>query len=686
MQAIHNLKINKKEGLTLTEILASFALGALLVGIVLSMWYFAYRNWAVERIRTRLRIDLEVAIENIKKEVRLSNSAYMSFYRPTGDTAYRAISFPMATPDGNGFLTLIGEEIYWDKSVIYHVYDNPSTGYVELRRTEFTDNNTVLTDQTLRETQLLNVVANGDGSGGPNDTNTTTKVILERLNNLQGLKIVPTAQTFDGYSPTVTRSENIEFGSIRLEAGDHTFKYEVVDQNPSSTGFRLGIDTISITPSGGAREAEIYTPVASSGDGDSVVFTEGWSGNNYFEYNADATSDYVTFQLAYDAWVESNFNNAILDNTVLTGSTLYIKLATPKEGGAISWFADAQTGVDSADYPSVGGEPSLANMAIRNVLLADNIETDGELVRIKFVAHSTNDFVITEAWIVERSAGDDGTGTAVQLFFSDTPTLLGEPEPDDAGDEIGGTVGVTPTGITITANHYVWSNWAVFAIDETKDYLVTFFTSNGNVIYWNGTSTNSYYSDMDAASSNTWNNSTASNAIYAVGEMEVWTASGTVTSAIYDTKIADPAYNQLAWSYSVPAGTSVEFKTRSSDDEFMSGATAWSAIIGSSLNPQTLAIGTGRYVQFQATLSTTAPYSDFPWIDNVIIDWPGESKLCQISGYFTQKPDYGIIKLTVDGQDLTKGLEFTVTVQEEFRSETYEATLTSEVEPRNSGK
>ncbi len=73
-------------------------------------------------------------------------------------------------------------------------------------------------------------------------------------------------------------------------------------------------------------------------------------------------------------------------------------------------------------------------------------------------------------------------------------------------------------------------------------------------------------------------------------------------------------------------------------------------------------------------------------MDNVAIDWPGEAKMCDISGYFAQKPDYGIIKLTVDGQELTKGLEFNLTVSETLQSETYEASLTSEIEPRNTGR
>ena len=60
--------------------------------------------------------------------------------------------------------------------------------------------------------------------------------------------------------------------------------------------------------------------------------------------------------------------------------------------------------------------------------------------------------------------------------------------------------------------------------------------------------------------------------------------------------------------------------------------------------------------------------------------------MCDISGYFAQKSDYGIIKLTIDGRELTKGLEFNVTVSELLQDEPYEASLTVEVEPRNTGR
>ena len=673
---------NGTSGMTIPEVITAITLGMILMGIVLSMWYFSYRNWTLERIRSKLRINLEIAMEQLKEEVRLSSTTYTSLYLPASETEYKAISFPQATADSNGFFTLVTEdEIYWDKSVVYHVYDNAGT--TELRKTTFTDNNSVLTDKTQRESQLSTVVADGDGSSATNGANATTKVIFE---NLVDLTITPQAQEFDGYSATTTRSDNVEFGSVRLDPGYHELKFTVTENNPSSSGYAIGVDSLTISPSGGQREAEYYNPpYATSGDSASKVYAIGWSGNNYLEYGSDSIGDYVVFRLYYDLWRESNFDGAVLENTILTGNDLYAKLAEPKEGGTGMWYASTQIGVNSVDYPEAGESVVLpANIAIRNILSSSAIEQDGELSRFRFVSHSLADLVVSEAWLVERSSNDDGTGTAVQLFFSDTPVLVGEEELDTSGDEIGGTVGVTPTSITIPAGSYVYSNWAVFAIDMTKDYFITFATPAANVVYWKPTvagSANSYYSELDSAASSGWTNSTATDYIFATEDAETWTSQGTVTSAIYDSKLSNPGYTGISWSQYVPAGTTVVVKGRSSDDSTMSGATAWSSIPAS-----TISNSDGRYVQFQATFTASDPYDDLPWIDDVTIDWPGEAKMCDISGYFTQKPNYGIIKLTVDGEELTKGLEFSITVSEDFQGETYEAFGSTEAEPRNTGR
>ena len=209
------------------------------------------------------------------------------------------------------------------------------------------------------------------------------------------------------------------------------------------------------------------------------------------------------------------------------------------------------------------------------------------------------------------------------------------------------------------------------------------------VSYWEGEagSTNSYYQAGRLCQDDaTWNGSNDTRNIYALELGETWSGTGTITSAIYDTKIENPAYNNITWDGTTGSGMSM--KARSSDNEDMSGVTDWS-LIGGSSNPGGLGIGSGRYVQFQATLTKTGNFDNlgaYPWIDNVAIDWPGEARMCEISGYFTEKANYGIIKLLVDGEELTKGLETSLTVSDDFQGEAQEASLTVEVEPLNTGK
>ncbi|MCK4463947.1 MAG: hypothetical protein KAU58_06515, partial [Candidatus Omnitrophica bacterium] len=182
---------------------------------------------------------------------------------------------------------------------------------------------------------------------------------------------------------------------------------------------------------------------------------------------------------------------------------------------------------------------------------------------------------------------------------------------------------------------------------------------------------------------------------------------------IYDTTLSAPNYDNIGWTESTDADISVS--AGSSDDSQMAGAT-WDS--GSDVNPHSLSIGSGRYAQFEAILSTIPywtcighssvsvsnidykggnitcptcskyliPAVNCPSIDNVAINWPGESRMCEISGYFMQKPDYGIIKLIVDGQELAKGLEFSITISEELQGKDYETSLISEIEPRNTGR
>ncbi len=680
-------RINTRSGMTFVEIMVSLGLFILLLGVSLSIWSFVYKTWAVENIRTKLRVNLEMAVENIKSELRLSSAEFISLYKPPSESDYKAISFSLPTIGNDGFAVLQADgTIFWDRSVIYHVYENPpGSGTLELRRTEFTDNHDILINTSQREAQLSSVYTNGSGTGALNGSNSATKIIFR---NLVDLTIEPQLVEFDGYSPTTTRSGNVELGSIKLTSGEHIFKFFITGKNASSSGFSMGLDSVTITKSGCTREVEVYPVEDSSGDSSSIIYALGWGGNNYFQYSSDAVDDYVSFRIYYDQFLESNFDETIRSNTILTSGTNsypnnpFVQLAAPSDNSVTCWQASTQTGSGPSDYPpAVTGDvlPASDDFVIRNVIRGTgsgdsvNVAPDGKKFRIKFVAHSSDSLTINSAYFAERSVSnpEDTQGAVYQVFFGGNPNAL------------------------IPGGGELWSDWITYTIQENKDYMITFYTSvvsnNKKFKYWDpGTSTvNSYFSDVsdNSASDPNWDTATCveSPLLFSVEDIEQWANKGTVISKIYDTKInggTAPSYDTLSWVSSVGADISVEL--RAGDQSDLGDAASWTSVSNGGSIPASL--DGRRYIQFRATLTSPSPYTDIPWIDDVSINWPGETATCDISCYFTQKPSYGILSLKIDNMDLVKGLKFSVMVYDDFRGIQYDQSLTAEVEPRNTGK
>jgi hypothetical protein len=497
----------------------------------------------------------------------------------------------------------------------------------------------------------------------------------------------------------------------------------------------------------------------------------GWSGNYYLEKAATAVGDTASFSLYYDLYMESNFYNCIRENIVRYDNEMRAKLGNTTEGCQISWQASKETGAadaGSAYNDAVGAPASLGNIWIRNLIRNDQISYKGDMIRVKFGGYpddgnaGTNyNLVINSAFIdviqkVSGSVTEDcdvsDASFHLQLYFrTNAAGQIFDPDTDNPAlfTEI-------RTGGYIPEGQYRYSNWAVYFIEDPldpvvsgspRDYFITFNVdaSGGYTRFWAGDASvvnpndrvNSYlhydvpgdYSNWPSPADATLvdpaaelpsvsGQCNATRNIYALSQLEIWQKTGAVTSPVYDTKIDNPSFNQVRWDESRPSGTSINMKVRSSDDQNMSGATAWSSIAGSTSTPASLAAGTGRYVQFYGVLSTTpfwtcishsatnvadagyksgtttcsscgkylVPELLCPWIDDVSIDWPGQEKLCEISGYFTQKPDYGVIKLTVDGVDLLKGLGFEVTVEDNIQGVALEESFSTEVEPRNNTK
>ena len=753
-----------KKGFTIAEVMFVAVISVIVLVSIISIWTFTYKQWIKENRKTQVRVGLIKAMETVKDDLRLSSLTYISFY-PSDAYPYTAISVPVAEIDANGLLTLNSDgDIDWDKTVVYHMYSN-GDGTQNLRRTVIDPRNNSLSENE-RYTQMENIVNSGVGS-----VNATTDT--EFLVNASSFTISSLAPVIDFYdeSGTPVRDGKVIFGWAKLGPGDHTIKFEITGKNESSSGYDIGIDSIIIEPSGSVREAEYYASAyapsgaltVSGGNADRVYGTN-WGNNNYLEFDVTGVSSYIEFEDYYDLWRESGFETAALNNVEYIEEEVRIGLDISDlgEAGRVTWFSYTQAGDSEQDGRDSFLPAYNEGIAIRTIVLNTDLDSSGDLVRVKFKSASENPLRIDAAYITRRDSGEDGfvnasSGTNPedyhfhqQLFFADEYDM-------DASREYVEFLYIPPD-----SNR--WSEWVGFPLivedssSNPQEYFITFclgdqsavtfpasfdsyVASDENCKNWIGTGTNSYYVTeadvlpaggtftdvLQASGTPVWSggsySTNLSNNIYISAEIDTTVNEGFVESRAFDTTLENPVYNQIAWSQNSPSGTTINLKTRSSDDSYMSGATDWDLIIGSGTTPHSLSIGAGRYVQFLAELFSdiywvaasggSLSYQDYvnqqrslpvysfpiggsgdfyvtnavsPWIDDIQIDWPGEDRICTITGYIAKQNNYGQAKVTIDDLDLVKILSVYFEVEEDIAGTNLVENGYVEIEPRNTGK
>ncbi|MBD3379489.1 MAG: hypothetical protein GF408_03395 [Candidatus Omnitrophica bacterium] len=757
-------KLRDSGGFTLTEVLFFAVISVMVIGTILSAWLYAYEVWSEEGRRNRLRVDLLKAVEQLQSDLRLSSATYISFYPASPVSgSYSAVSMPVADTDANGFLSLNANgSVDWDRTVIYHVYEDGS-GNKTLRRTVFDPRDNTL-DHDQRYAQLQSTVTSGTGGGG---SSTDT----DFLENLDDFSIIPRPATVDFYGDSAipVKVGKTIFGWARIGPGDHAIRLEVTGKYTSSSGYAFGIDYLRFEPCGSYRDIEYFSssfaPVGSlstSGDTVSRVFSPDWRNDNFLQYEADQTGDYIEIQDYYDLWRDSSVSDASLDNTMRHGERMRVKLELPedRETGKeqITWFGYTQAGdVQEGHDDDLPAYP----LSVRTLISNTNLDMEGDLVRVKFRSSSENPLRIEAAYITrgdkDASYDYDALGNLdpsgldadeyhlhQQLFFRDEYDLDSDSSTDDV-----------LSYVCIPADSEVWSEWTAFPLklkdsnDDDVDYFITFcvpdlesvsFPSGWSAFDpaaadcrdWQSSSDQAYYITdgtqtelIQASGTPVWSGSytvNISSNIFVTAEIDTWSRSGTVESSILDTGLDDPLYNEVKWSADTPSGTQVVMKARSSDSQFMDGVSDWDAVSGTSANPGTLNIGSGRYVQYLAEMSTdpfwagpgsietyadyideqqgTLPVYQFPsrsgeymitglystWIDDVEIDWPGDDRVVLVSGYIARKNDYGQVKMTIDGRDIIKTLDVSLGVSIESPSGVVTEDNTFGVEPRNTGK
>ena len=699
-----------QHGFTMTETLVAFAITVSAMAVASGGWVFIERGEKINSVQAELDIDVRRTIERLKADLRLSARDVIVFY-PEGPGPYTAISFPIARANSDdGLIELDAEgRIVWNQTLIYHVRESTPN---RLLLTTFDPRDNSLTD-AQRQEQLNQVVAAGHGRSTYNGAHAKTRVLFQ---NLFTWKITKSGIVFDAYHPVLERELNVGLGSVLLGPGDHTFQFIAVDKNPANTsGYRkIGLDTLTVSPSAIEREAEHQLPVTEESGAKTKAdyLPEGaWSGNCQLLFPATASNQFFTLTMENDRWEETNFRGTgsygeqtvVQFDDALSPPQFVVELKGPET----VWRAQDQTKTND-DHDS---QNSLSGAAVRVLVHGKqmageggSIERSGKSLYVLFGASDDGDMEIAAAYIAEAESHTDftpnatATGRVEQLRFLPSHLALGTSEPLSLLDSL-----YNQPNATIKAGRRVWARpKAPFPIDAEKSYLISFLVSSapgkGNGIYWiesragtpgayvisNGT--------VAVAQAANWSgeNVEMRQNLYSVCEVyALCPTNGLFTSHIVDTHQEEPAYSEVHFGATLNGG-SVGMKVRTGNQPDLSDASAWSNVSArtssDSINP-----GDNRYVQFQAVLNPDNTGWKTPKLKKVAVRWAGVSRIVDLAATVTKGPDYGIWEVKVDGQSPVKGVTVDLTIYKDVsafggKSTRLTSSMVTEIEPRNTGR
>lgn len=694
---------SKLSGFSLTEMVIALAITTAVVIAATNGWIFLVRGERVNSSQTELDIDVRNSMENLKHDLRLS-SLDKIYYYPAGPGPYTAISIPMTSDTNNDGLAEYvtgGSNILWTKTVIYHVWGGTPN---ELRKTVFSPRDNSLTPAQCQE-QLNSVVTNGNGSQTYTASKASTRAIFKNLFNWV---VWGSGATYDGYSPIVERDTGVSFGSIYMGAGSHLVKFNVIGKNAASSGYKIGVDTLTASACGVEREGEAQLPPSSQSGATaaSEYMAQGsWSGNYHLSFPASAVGANFTLNIDNDRWEETNFRGqgALCTKTIVG----FDQNLTPKdyivhlEGSpgypwspvsAPSWTALGQTGSDASSISSNALRGCAVRVLLRGMAMNENngnIRYSGSFPYVYFQASPSQPLYISAAFIAEASSSSNYTMNAAsagtQLYFG----ISSDPNQNISA---GTTAWAAPQNL--------------FEIDSTKSYLITYIVGNINAspMVWPESHTgapgsyiipdsaNPTAADAQAAS---WTGKAyQTNLLYGVASLySTYPANGLFTSQIFDTKIETPVYSTVSWNATCPANTSVKIKVRTGANADLSDAPNWTNVTAFLTSPANITCGNTRYVQFQAILNPdlASKGANSPKLKDVTIKWSGATKIVDVSATMTKGPNYGICEVTVDGQPLTKGLRIDLSIFKDITGwgktgKRITSSMTTEIAPRNTGK
>ena len=668
----------RRAGFTVVELMVSAAIMTLVMGGALATFIYGLRTWRAETIVSELHQDLEKAMEHIRYDLRLSSAGVglMSFY-PTNAAEYTAISFPLSTPGNDGMLRRNLDtnspnygQIVWDQTVIYHV--RPGTPD-ELLRTVFTprDSNAAPHDfyTQLRQVALSSNVA-GLQAAAREGESVSSRVVFR---NLVTMRIRPPDVLFDGYAPGYQRARNLNWGSVVLGDGINDLTFTVVGKNPDSSGYKVGIDWFSLSPSASRREGEIFLPADShpvspfyrsiqSGGTvsaqDMSAHGAGWGGNCQLTYNAGAIGNSITFKVQNDLWCDSQFDappGVIASNVSRKCDTNFIAQAPYIP----DYVMDMDKGITWTAENATDGAPG--GITLTNDVPVINIIYNGARACLNFQAPTNGQLFVDNVKIMRQLSGTNPVDGTVQnvTFAGSSWRKIG------AGGE-------------------VWSDWINFPFDRNASCLVSFQLKTdalnlANARTWSSTTTNPPMSYL---------NNMPHNQLIGLGAIAVLYPSNAVyRSGIFDTRLANPSYRLLNWTQVEPwPYGDIDIRVRSGDQRDLSDACAWDFYGVNNDNNNIAGISGGRYVQYEVLYNTIQPHTNNAILRDVTISWAGSTGLVDLVVGFARGPDYGIVQAAVNGQSFIKGIEVEMEI---FKEGPFGASRVSglmEVRPLNTGK
>ncbi len=661
----------KKQGFTLIEAMGAMTLVAIALGLAMGGFMFALKNTNESDVQSELDIDVQLAMERLKRDLRLSSLDEI-FYYPAGAGPYTAISFPMAEDDdGDDLFELDADgKIIWDKTLIYHIW--PGSPH-ELRVTTFENRDNTLSD-AQRQEQLNSVVSTGAGTSTYNGGNASSHTIFA---NLLEWKLRPVQSIFDAYSP-ISQRENVSLGFAMLANGAHTFEFKVSGKNAASSGYRIGVDQLQVSPSYSEREAEAQLPVTAQSGATAVSQYMGigsWKGNHQLYFPATAVGQSFTLTMNNDRWEETNFG--ALGYEAEDSEIEFDESLSPKDfvvqlkGNDVAWESSQQTYSTGTSASNNALRGSLVAVHINGAELATNgnwIAYNGRKCRLTFQAGSQGRLQVEDVFIGKTTSHEN---TVFAFDSSLAATFSG----GDSESPV-----MEPNAIATT-------DWIDLEINKTNNYIVAFRIMN----------------DADKCYPKVWKNQlttipdclvdgSPTNHIIGLASMAVtYPENGTYTSQIFDTRLASPIYGDISINASLPSGTAISTKVRSGNQPDLSDAGDWSVITASSIHPRLLSVAYKRYIQFQAQLTSSSSGLATPQLKDLTIEWTGETQLVNISGIFSKGPDYGIVEVLVDGVPLQSALGIDLLIYKDIYSHNKQtkrvtSSLVAELRPRNTGQ